>query len=140
MRGGKLPDKVGMTEILIINDSPTVSAMLGYKLSTEGFSVDVAETGEEGVKKARKGDYKLILLDFTLPGIDGAEVCRLLRGMENTKTTPVVFISAKEEEELCQIVKDTGANGQMDVCFDGNKMTDMVKGLTGSEHNSVAGK
>jgi DNA-binding response OmpR family regulator len=140
MRGGNLPDKTDMAEILIINDSPTVSAMLGYKLSSEGFSADVAETGEEGVEKAKNGDYNLILVDFTLPGIDGAEVCRLLRGMENTKTTPVVFISAKDEAELCEIVKNTGANGHFDVCFDGNEMTDMVKGFMESRHNSNAGK
>jgi DNA-binding response OmpR family regulator len=140
MQGGNLPDKIGMAEILIINDSPTVSAMLGYKLSSEGFSVDAVETGEEGVEKAKNGDYKLVLVDFTLPGIDGAEVCRLLRSMENTKTTPVVFISAKDEAELCEIVKSTGANGHMDVCFDGNEMTNMVKGFTGNRHNSNAGK
>jgi DNA-binding response OmpR family regulator len=132
MQGGNLPDKTGMADILIINDSPTVSAMLGYKLSSEGFSVDAVETGEEGVEKARRGNYGLILVDFTLPGIDGAEVCRLLRGMENTRTTPVVFISAKDEAELSEIVKNTGADGHFDVCFDGNEMTDMVKGFIGS--------
>jgi DNA-binding response OmpR family regulator len=140
MQGGNLPDKRDMADILIINDSPTVSAMIGYKLSSEGFSVDVVETGEEGVEKAKDGDYKLILLDFTLPGIDGAEVCRLIRGMENTRTTPIVFISAKEESELCEIVKNTGANGRFDVCFDGNKMTNMVKSFTENRYSSNAGK
>lgn len=131
---------MSMAEILIINDSPTVSAMLGYKLSSEGFSADFAVTGEEGVEKAKNGDYELILVDFTLPGIDGAEVCRLIRGMKKTKTTPVVFISAKDEAELCQIVKDTGADGHFDVCFDGNEMTDMVKGFTGKRHSENAEK
>jgi DNA-binding response OmpR family regulator len=131
---------MSMAEILIINDSPTVSAMLGYKLSSEGFSADFAVTGEEGVEKAKNGDYELILVDFTLPGIDGAEVCRLLRGTEKTKTTPVVFISAKDEAELCQIVKDTGADGHFDVCFDGNEMTNMVKGFTGKRYSENAGK
>lgn len=130
MQGCGFPDKVGMAEILIINDSPTVTAMLGYKLSSEGFSVDTAETGEEGVEKAKNGDYKLILLDFTLPGIDGAEVCRLLRESEKTRSTPIVFMSAKEEDELRELIKNTGANGQLDVCFDGKKMVNVVKGFT----------
>ena len=89
-----------MVKILIIQDSPVINMMLKAMLEEELFAVDTVETGTEGIQKARMGQYQLILLDYMLPDIDGPEVCRILRKGDNTKSTPVVFISAKDEEKI----------------------------------------
>jgi DNA-binding response OmpR family regulator len=99
--------------ILIIQDSPSVNAMLKFRLQAGGFSVEAVETGEEGVEKARTGQYQLILLDYNLPGIDGSQVCRILKEEANTRNTPVVFMSAKDEDKLSRITKEAGADGHI---------------------------
>src|SRR4030042_2215595 len=98
-----------MDKILIIQDSPSVNAMLKFRLESAGFSVETAETGEEGIEKAKRCPYQLILLDYNLPGINGSEVCRILKEAEPIKKTPVIFISAKDEDKLSRLTKEAGA-------------------------------
>jgi two-component system alkaline phosphatase synthesis response regulator PhoP len=115
-----------MDKILIIQDSPSVNAMLKFRLESGGFSVETAETGEEGIDKTKTGRYQLILLDYNLPGMNGSQVCRLLRNQENTKNTPIVFMSAKDEEKLQQITKEAGADGYLGLPFEGKKLIDQI--------------
>src|SRR4030042_4880620 len=100
-----------MDRILIIQDSPSANAMLKVRLEKGGFSVETAETGEEGIEKTKACQYQLILLDYNLPGINGSQVCRKLKEQDNTKNTPIVFMSAKDDEKLQQIPREEGADG-----------------------------
>lgn len=118
-----------MDKILIIQDSPSVNAMLKFRLESGGFSVETAETGEEGIEKTKSGQYHLILLDYNLPGMNGSQVCRVLRNQENTKNIPIVFMSAKDEEKLQQITKEAGANGYLGLPFEGKKLIDQITGF-----------
>ncbi len=121
-----------MNKILIIQDSPSVNMMLKFRIESAGFSVETAETGEEGIEKAKRGSYQLILLDYNLPGINGSEACRILKGAEQTKNTPVIFISAKDEDKLSRITKEAGADGYLGLPFEGKtfieKMGKFFKG------------
>jgi len=118
-----------MDKILIIQDSPSVNAMLKFRLESGGFSVETAETGEEGIEKTKACQYQLILLDYNLPGINGSQVCRILRKQDNTKNIPIVFISAKDEEKLQQITKEAGADGYLGLPFEGKKLIDQITGF-----------
>lgn len=115
-----------MKDILIIQDSPSANMMLKLRLESSGFSVDITETGEGGLEKAKKSKYKLVLLDIQLPGIDGLEVCKILKKEKETKDLPVVFISAKDEDELVRIVKEFGADGYIGIPFEGKKFIDNI--------------
>ena len=117
-----------MDKILIIQDSPSVNAMLTLRLESGGFSVEAVETGEEGVEKAKAGHYQLILLDFNLPGINGNEVCRILRGEEKTSNIPIVFMSAKDADELSKITRDVGADGYITLPFEGKEFIEKITG------------
>lgn len=117
-----------MDKILIIQDSPSVNAMLTLRLESGGFSVEAVETGEEGLEKAKAGHYQLILLDYNLPGINGNEVCRILRGEENTSNIPIVFMSAKDEDELSKITRDVGADGYITLPFEGKELIEKITG------------
>jgi two-component system alkaline phosphatase synthesis response regulator PhoP len=118
-----------MDKILIIQDSPSVNAMLKFRLESGGFSVETAETGEEGIEKTKAGQYQLILLDYNLPGMNGSQVCRILKKQDNTKNTPIVFMSAKDEEKLQQITKEAGADGYLGLPFEGKKLIDQITGF-----------
>ncbi len=118
-----------MDKILIIQDSPSVNAMLKFRLESAGFSVETAETGEEGIEKTKAGQYQLILLDYNLPGMNGSQACRILKEQDNTKNTPIVFMSAKDEEKLQQITKEAGADGYLGLPFEGKKLIEQITGF-----------
>jgi two-component system, OmpR family, alkaline phosphatase synthesis response regulator PhoP len=118
-----------MDKILIIQDSPSVNAMLKFRLESGGFSVETAETGEEGIEKTKAFQYQLILLDYNLPGMNGSQVCRILKKQDNTKNIPIVFMSAKDEEKLQQITKEAGADGYIGLPFEGKKLIDQITGF-----------
>jgi len=116
-------------KILIIQDSPSANAMLKFRLESGGFSVETVETGEEGVEKTKASQYQLILLDYNLPGMNGSQVCRVLKKEEKTRNTPVVFMSAKDEEKLSQITKEAGADGYIGLPFEGKTFIEKIRGF-----------
>lgn len=118
-----------MDSILVIQDSPSVNAMLRFRLERAGFAVDTAETGEEGIAKTSERQYQLILLDYNLPGINGNQVCRHLKENHNTRNIPVLFMSAKDENKLSQITKEAGADGYVTLPFDGKIFIEKITGF-----------
>ncbi|MEJ2699932.1 MAG: response regulator transcription factor [Desulfuromonadales bacterium] len=84
--------------ILVIEDEEDIQALVQYNLAREGFRVTGSLTGEEGLQQARADGPDLILLDLMLPGMDGLEVCRLLKKSAETQAIPVVMMTAKGEE------------------------------------------
>ena len=118
-----------MERILIIQDSPSVNAMLKFRLESGGFSVEAVETGEEGIKKAKADQYQLILLDYNLPGMNGRQVCQILKDENITRNIPIVFMSAKDEDKLSQITKEAGADGYIGLPFDGKTFIERITGF-----------
>ena len=118
-----------MDRILIIQDSPSINAMLNFRLGAGGFSVEAVETGEAGVERAKEGGYQLILLDYNLPGMNGSQVCRILKKEEKTRHTPIVFMSSKDEEKLQRITEEAGADGYIGLPFEGKKFVEKIKGF-----------
>ncbi|MEF8797514.1 DNA-binding response regulator [Salinibacter sp. 10B] len=88
----------GDIDILVVDDEKDVVEVVGHFLEEEGYTVHAAYDGEEALEMA-SGDVDLIVLDIMLPGVDGYEVCRKLRSRVETEEIPIVFLSAKTEEE-----------------------------------------
>lgn len=84
--------------LLLIEDDKDIQELLRYNLSKEGYQIVQAFTGEEGLKAARGKSPDLIILDLMLPGMDGLEVCKLLKKEPKTEGIPVVMLTAKGEE------------------------------------------
>jgi two-component system phosphate regulon response regulator PhoB len=84
--------------ILVVDDEEDVVEVVSHFLEKEGYSVERAYDGEEALEKASP-ETDLILLDIMLPGLDGYEVCEQLRSRVETETIPIIFLSAKSEEE-----------------------------------------
>jgi DNA-binding response OmpR family regulator len=84
------------SRILVIEDEPDLRAGLQHNLELEGFEVDVAGDGKQGLRRALQDNPSLILLDLMLPGLAGIEVLRQLR--KAGKATPVIIVSAKGQD------------------------------------------
>ena len=82
-----------MKKILIIEDESNISDFIKMELEYEGYEAEISEDGKEGLIKALREDYDLIVLDLMLPGISGLEVCRRLK---KEKDIPVIMLSAKD--------------------------------------------
>lgn len=85
-------------KILVIEDDDDIQELVTYNLVREGYLVTSCTSGENGLDTARRLLPDLILLDLMLPGMDGLETCRLLRGDHRTSAIPIVMITAKGEE------------------------------------------
>ncbi|HLN16727.1 MAG TPA: response regulator transcription factor [Acidimicrobiales bacterium] len=80
--------------ILVVDDEPNITDLLSAALRFEGFRVEVAGTGSEGLRKARATRPDLVMLDVMLPDFDGTELCRRLR--DEGYHVPVVFLTARD--------------------------------------------
>ena len=85
-----------MTRVLVIEDSADLAQGLRYNLELEGYAVRVAEDGRTGLELARDWQPDLVILDLMLPGMDGYQVLRSIRG--DGRQTPVLILSARGEE------------------------------------------
>jgi two-component system, OmpR family, response regulator len=83
---------VGM-RVLVVEDEPKLAALLRRGLAEEGYAPDVALTGEDALWMAESTSYDAVVLDVVLPGIDGFEVCRALRG--RGVWVPIVLLTAR---------------------------------------------
>ncbi|NNM96611.1 MAG: response regulator [Candidatus Dormibacteraeota bacterium] len=92
---GLRPDGQLRNRILVIEDNPSSLELSTLVLRGQGFKVDTATDGQEGLQKAKAHPYDLILMDIQLPGIDGLTVTRLLKADPRTSQTPIVALSAR---------------------------------------------
>ena len=83
--------------VVLIEDEPDIAEAMAYQLERAGLQCRIARTGEEGLEAVRKG-ADLVLLDLNLPGMDGLEVCRLIRRQQTTAHVPIIIVSARGDE------------------------------------------
>jgi len=84
--------------VLVVEDESALVTLLRYNLEREGFRVAEARDGEEALLMAREQKPDLVLLDWMLPLLSGLEVCRQMRRMPETKTVPIIMLTARGEE------------------------------------------
>jgi two-component system KDP operon response regulator KdpE len=96
-----------VTRILVVDDEPQILRALGTNLRARGFEIDLAETGEEALELAARHRPDLVIVDLGLPGIDGVEVVRGLRGWTNV---PIVVLSVRDAESDKVEALDAGAD------------------------------
>ena len=85
-------------KILIVDDEPDIRELIEYNLKKEGYQVFTASNGQEGITEAKKVRPDLIILDVMMPKMDGIEACRIMRTMNEFKSTFMVFLTARSEE------------------------------------------
>lgn len=83
-----------MPRVLLVEDNEMNRDMLSRRLRKKGFEVDMALDGAQGVEMARGGSYDIVLMDMSLPVIDGWEATRQLRAAPETQTIPIIALTA----------------------------------------------
>lgn len=99
--------------ILVIEDEMNIQELIKYNLEKNNFAVTLASDGIEGLNQAMKGEYDLVLLDLMLPGFDGLEICKRMRGDKRTRKTPIIMLTAKSEEFDMVLGLELGADDYM---------------------------
>jgi len=85
-------------KILLVDDEPDILEILSYNLSAEGYTVSTASNGVEAVKKAKKHQPHLIIMDVMMPEMDGIEACEKIRTLPELKNTIITFLTARGED------------------------------------------
>ena len=96
--------------ILVIDDEKDLLELLEYNLSKEGYQVSGLTSGEAALKAVRINPPDLIVLDLMLPGIDGMELCRILKNDPHTRHIPILMLTAKSEESDVVVGLEVGAD------------------------------
>ena len=115
-----------MKKILVVDDEPTLVATLRYNLEREGYEVLEAADGESALTLARSGRPDLIVLDLMLPGLDGREVCRILR---RDMTVPILMLTARAEELDKVVGLELGADDYVTKPFGMRELLARVRAL-----------
>jgi two-component system alkaline phosphatase synthesis response regulator PhoP len=85
-------------KILLVDDEPDILEILSYNLSAEGYLISTASNGLEAVKKAKKLQPHLIIMDVMMPEMDGIEACEKIRILPELKDTVITFLTARGED------------------------------------------
>lgn len=115
--------------ILVIDDEADIVDLILYNLRKEGFSADSAADGEEALTKIRKGGYDLVILDLMLPGIQGIELCRILRKDPGTSAVPIIMLTARGEELDKILGLEMGADDYITKPFSPRELIARVKAV-----------
>ena len=97
-------------KILVVDDDPEIVEILKYNLSNSGFEVKVAYNGIQAIKKSKKFNPEIILLDVMMPEMDGIEACTEIRNIDNLKNIQIIFLSARGEDYTQIAAFDAGAD------------------------------
>jgi phosphate regulon transcriptional regulator PhoB len=115
--------------ILVIDDEADLVELILYNLKKEGLTADSAADGEEALTKIRKGRYDLLILDLMLPGIQGMELCRILRSDPKTSSLPIIMLTARGEELDKILGLEMGADDYMTKPFSPRELIARVKAV-----------
>lgn len=136
-------EPVKMNEkILVIDDEMGIRELIKYNLEKEGFQTMESGDGQQAVLQAKNNKPDLIVLDLMLPGMDGLEVCRTLKGQRETAGIPIIMVTAKNEEIDKIIGLELGADDYLTKPFSPRELVARVKAVLRRSHreNSQPGE
>ena len=116
-----------MAKILIAEDERDIRDLVAFTLRFAGHEVFAASNGEEAVELAPRVNPDLILMDVRMPRMTGYEACKILKADPDLKDIPVVFLSAKGQENEIQQGLDSGAEDYLLKRFAPDQLTTRVK-------------
>jgi len=123
--------------ILLVEDEPDIAEVLRYNLEKEGFDVEVEDRGDTALERIRKDAPDLLLLDLMLPGLDGLEVARILQRDTQTRSLPLIMLTAKGEEVDRIVGLELGADDYVTKPFSPREVVLRVKAVLRRAAHSV---
>src|SRR5687767_9981111 len=118
--------------ILLVDDDRRVRQLVGLTLPADDYELSFTEDGTDAIRIARQTHPDLILLDYAMPGIHGAEVCAALRSDQSMAETPIIMLTGHGDEETRQRSIVAGANGFLTKPFSPIALEQTIRALLGA--------
>lgn len=115
--------------VLVVDDEPDIVEIVQYNLEKAGFTVLTATDGAAALQHAREHTPSIIVLDLMLPGLEGTDVCRILKQDERTRSIPVLMLTAKGEEMDRVVGLELGADDYVVKPFSPRELTLRIKAI-----------
>jgi len=115
--------------ILIVDDEPDITELIAYNLKKEGYETIITLTGDEVLPVIEKEKPHLVLLDLMLPGMDGLEICRLLKKNPTTERIPIIMVTAKGETTDRIVGLELGADDYLTKPFHVKELVARIKAV-----------
>lgn len=116
-----------MIKVLLIEDDVLIQELVRCNLEKEGLDVLTASDGQQGLELARREKPDLIILDLTLPVLDGYDVCKILRAQKDTAIIPIIMLSARDDLADKVIGLELGADDYITKPFSPRELTARIK-------------
>ena len=126
--------------ILIVEDDEDIQQLVGYNLIKAGFLVEYGDSGEQALEKVKDQMPDLILLDLMLPGMDGTELCRIIRSDSKLNDIPIIMLTAKGEESDIISGLDHGADDYITKPFGPKILISRIKAVLRRKAKDLAPK
>lgn len=123
----KSEQRTPIATILVIEDSEGDRALIQRTLEKKNYSVITANDGESGLKAAREREVDVIILDYLLPGMNGLEVCKILKEDKGTANIPIIFLTVVESGEAILECYGSGAESYMHKPIDAKALLKEVR-------------
>lgn len=121
--------------VLIVEDDAHIAELLRLHLRDEGYAVEHAADGNEGMRRLEEGGWDALVLDLMLPGIDGLEICKRARAM--ARYTPIIITSARSSEVHRILGLELGADDYLAKPFSPRELVARVRALLRRAHAPV---
>lgn len=118
-----------MSKILVVEDERDIRDLIGFTLRFAGFDVTVAEDGVQALELVSREKPDLILLDVRMPRMSGYEACRRLKENSATSSIPVVFLSAKGQDDEIKEGLESGAVEYIVKPFAPDELTNQIRDI-----------
>jgi DNA-binding response OmpR family regulator len=119
--------------VLVVDDDPVIVRLLEVNLNLDGYEVETATRGEQALERARETNPDLLILDVMMPGLDGWDTCRRLREQPRFAETPVVFLSARSQDDDRSKGLDLGPVAYLTKPFDPVRLMELVRRMLGGQ-------
>lgn len=117
------------SKIIVIEDDPHILKLISQTLQREGYEVVTATDGSEGLRKVRETHPHLVILDISLPGLDGYQVCHHLRSEHATSKLPVIMVTAMSRPSDQRRGFETGADDYLSKPFVLSELITRIRSL-----------
>ncbi|MCA9504049.1 MAG: response regulator transcription factor [Spirochaetaceae bacterium] len=115
--------------ILVVDDEPDILELTRFALTREGYQVETASTGDEGLARMRRARPDLVVLDLMLPDVSGTEICRTMRGSSDLSGVPIIMLTARSDEVDRIVGFELGADDYVTKPFSPRELCLRVKAI-----------
>jgi two-component system alkaline phosphatase synthesis response regulator PhoP len=131
---------MGSERILVAEDDNDILELVEYNLAKESYEVVTARSGQAALEKARSEEPDLIVMDLMLPGLDGFEVCKILKEDTRTQHIPIVILTVRDEESDIVAGLDLGADDYVTKPFSPRVLVARIRAVLRRKARQVAGE